>query len=266
MHVLLFMLCIRNIRLKLKIQNYNEDYITQYPHYLRMLIGLLLIISYILNLYYLLNLILIVIRHVYHNNNNKSLKEESYLVAVVVNNIDIFLFIVLNLLFIISFFLLLIFFTYHKNSMEEKKVNLGDSFIKQVEKEINYSKQISGIINPDPNLIKANTMFNRQDLFIFNDTNSEDSQYNIGSNAEKNNKFEKGKTFNNYMADFEESKQNILDLMGKKQSSSYLDDVKKHLVKISSNTVALNKSDTIQNLESKFKTKNNKNNEENIVI
>lgn len=53
------------------------------------------------------------------------------------------------------------------------KFELNEEFIKQVEREIQEANRISGIIQPDRNLIHYNEMFNRQSMFDISLTNKD---------------------------------------------------------------------------------------------
>lgn len=79
------------------------------------------------------------------------------------NYLDTYLFILLNFLKSLVIFFIAFYYLFKKKFKSNKlKIELDEEFIKQVEKEVEQANKFSGVIAPTQDLIKFNSMFNRQ--------------------------------------------------------------------------------------------------------
>jgi len=153
------------------------------------------------------------------------------------------------------------------NKLRSTHINLDDDFINQAEKEIQQANLISGLIQPNQNLIKMNKMFNKQNLFVEEDDDqsdkTNDSVYsgNIIGSSNKQGPLDEPVNTKKINREYEESKNNIrsaftnkrnsksgdlfFELTGSQgKSSKYLESVKKQI-----NLMSVNKTSSNNNIE-----------------
>jgi hypothetical protein len=141
--------------------------------------------------------------------------------------VDTYLFILLNFVKSLVIFCVAFYYLFKKKFKSNKlKIELDEEFIKQVEKEVEQANKFSGVIAPAQDLIKFNSMFNRQyasdlkeeagnsgisnhqvNLPVFNDSSSLD--FNLKKNN-FNGKFEKPNLNSNFFHNTTTSKTELM--------------------------------------------------------